>query len=357
MALPELNRTINDDFVNTWYEIRPEVIDNILTSTVLLLALKENGVFTPQVGGEYITRTIGYGTKSTQAFVKGTIFTQEVVPLDTMGRWDWRFFGVDVNKTMIDDHKNEGKFRIKSYIARRIEAAKDALSQDIETDLFRWGKYTAGTGTDPYRPNGLYDIAAPYTAESAVGAGSASDTYASGTNNGNINRTNSWYRNWAANSGSSESIGNKVGPATSSPFALNLVPQLRHFYNLVNANQEPANFIIMDQDIYEAYEDEVGDKQQIVRTSFDRKAADLGFETFTFKGAAMAYSAKLASTKHIFILNLNHLEYVFNPNMWFDMTNWKDTPNQLEQVAYIVCMTSGLITDQPRRHGHMEYAG
>jgi hypothetical protein len=38
------------------------------------------------------------------------------------------------------------------------------------------------------------------------------------------------------------------------------------------------------------------------------------------------------------------------------MTNWKETANQLERVAYITCMTPGLITDQPRRHGCMEYA-
>jgi len=41
MALPELTRTIDDDFVNTWYEIRPQVIDNILESNVFSLALKE----------------------------------------------------------------------------------------------------------------------------------------------------------------------------------------------------------------------------------------------------------------------------------------------------------------------------
>ncbi len=355
MALPTLTRTLDDDFVNTWYEIRPQVIDNVLESNVFSLALKEFGSMTPQVGGEYITRTVGYGTKSTQTFSEGSVLTQSTPKLDTMARWDWRYFLVDVNRTLIDDNKNAGKFKIKDYLTRRIMAAKDALASDIETQLFRWGAYAPSDEDDSF--NGIYDICPGQSAESAVGTGTASDSASSGTANGNIARSNTYWRNWnTKGSGTSETLASKIGSPTNAPFALNLVPDMRHFFNLINANQEAPNFIIMDQDIYEAYEDEVGDKQQIVRSAFNTKAADLGFATLTFKGAPMSYSIKLASTKHIFMLNLNHIEFVYNPNMWFDMTNWKENTSQLERVAYIVCMTPGLITDQPRRHGHMEYA-
>jgi len=355
MALPELTRTIDDDFVNTWYEIRPQVIDNILESNVFSLALKEAGCMTTQVGGEYVTRTIGYGTKSTQGFKEGSVLTQETKKLDTMARWDWRYFLVDINRSLIEDNKNVGKFKIKDYLTRRIEAAKDALADDMERDLFRWGGYVPSDEDDRF--NGLYDICPNYTAETAVGTGSASDSQAVGTSNGNINRaTNAWWRNWVSYEDSTEAIATKIAAATNEPYSLNLTPDMRHFFNIVNANKEAPNFIIMDQDIYEAYEDEVSDKQQIVRTGFNEKAADLGFVTMTFKGAPMTYSSKLADSKHIFMLNLNHIEMVYNPNMWFDMTNWKENTNQLDRVAYIACMTTGLITDQPRRHGVMKYA-
>lgn len=350
MALPTLTRTLDDDFVNTWYEIRPEAIDNILESNVFSLALKEHGCMTPQVGGEYITRTIGYGTKSTQRFAEGSVLDQTVIPLDTLARWDWRYFLVDINRSYIDDNKNAGTFKIKDYLARRLEAAKDALAADWETQLFRWGAYYSGVQAH----NGIYDICPNYVAESAVGDGSASDSQLVGTANGNIDRaTNAYWRNWSADN-QTESVANKL-VKTNAPYSLNLVPDMRHMFNLINANQEAPNFIIMDQDIFEAYEDEVGDKQQIVRTGFNNKAADLGFVTMTFKGATMTYTSKLASSLHVFMLNLNHIEFPYNPNMWFDMTNWKETANQLERVAYIACMTPGLITEQPRRHGVMEY--
>ncbi len=352
MALPTLTRTLDDDFVNTWYEIRPEAIDNILTSNVFSLALKENGCFVPQVGGEYITRTIGYGTKSTQTFSEGSVLTQEVKKLDTLARWDWRYFLVDINRSLIADNKNAGKFKIKDYLTRRIEAAKDALAAGMETDLFRWGAYNPSDEDDSF--NGIYDICPNITAEAAVGTGTASGTYATGTSNGTISRTNTWWRNFAGADSQTENVGNRLLDI-NNPYSLNLVPDLRHCFNTVNANQEAPNFIIMDQAIYEAYEDEVGDKQQIVRTGFSKKAADLGFVTMTFKGATMTYSSKLDSSGHIFLLNLNHIEFVYNPNMWFDMTNWKENTNQLERVAYIACMTPGLITDQPRRHGVLEY--
>jgi hypothetical protein len=115
-TLPTLTRTIDDDFTNTWYEIREEVIDNILSATVFWAALKSFGCLTTQVGGEYVTRTVGYGEKSTQRIQKGTVLTQSVPELDTMGIWNWRYFVVDINRSTIDDAKNAGAFRIKSYL-------------------------------------------------------------------------------------------------------------------------------------------------------------------------------------------------------------------------------------------------
>lgn len=328
------------------------VINQVTEATILWAALKNFGCLVGQNGGEYITRSVRYGTKSTQRFAKGATFTQEPKDLDTMARWDWRYFLVDVNRSFVDDAKNAGPFKIKSYLTARLEAAREALVQDLESYLFQWGAYYTGYA----QPNGLYDICANGTAESAVGAGSASDSQASGTSNGNIDRSNNWWKNWYSANDATASDSTKIAGATNEPYALNLVPDLRHIYNKVNAQQEPPNLILADQDIYEAYEDEVSDKHYIVRNQFTRMAGDLGFESLTYKGATMSYSSKLASTKHVFLLNMNHVELPYCPSAWFDAVPWRTTTNQLESVMYIVCMTPGLITAQPRRHGVMEYA-
>jgi hypothetical protein len=57
------------------------------------------------------------------------------------------------------------------------------------------------------------------------------------------------------------------------------------------------------------------------------------------------------------MLNMDYIDWNYHPDLWFDMTEWKSTTNQFERVAYIVCMTPGLATNQPRRHGYMQYAG
>ncbi len=356
-TLPQWTKTLDDDFVNTWYEIRANVIDNVLEATVFTAALKNFGCFTEQVGSEIITRTVGYGQKSTQRFDRGTVLSQSVVPLDTMAEWNWRYFTVDVNRSLVDDAVNAGRFQIKSYVARRLEAARNALVQDLETMLMQWGaSYPA-----PYPPKGLYDICTNATAEGIVSGsgGAVSDTSVSGTANGKINKTNAWWRNWtmadgASASSATEDAKKQAGP-TNEPYALNLVPDMRHLFNKIRDNQEAPNFILTDQDLYEAYEDEAQDKQTIVQSAFTKKAVDLGFDAFTYKGATMSYTGKLSGTKHLVMLNLNHVEMVYNPNLWFDMGEWKNTPSQFERVAYIVCMTTGLITAQPRRHGIMEY--
>jgi hypothetical protein len=351
-TLPKIIKTMDDNFVNTWYEIRKTVTDNVLNATILTLALKEYGCMKTQVGGEFgWTDTIGYGDKdiAIQYFQRGSTLTQKPVKLDTMGYLDWRYFLVDVNRTFVDDETNAGPNKIKDYVARRLEAARNALVQGIETDLFRYGAYAS-----PRQINALWDVVAPATAIDLSGA-SAMNTQDSGTANGNIDRTNSWWRNWAADDATSYNFDNKTGAATNTPYRLNLIPDMTNMFNNVSANQESPNLILCSQDIYEAYEDEARDKMQVVRTSFNKKAADLGFEAQTFKGATLSYSQKMPA-RHMVMLNMNHISWNYNPNVWFDMTNWKEGPNQLERVAYIVCMTPGLVTNQPRRHGVLYWA-
>lgn len=348
-TMPQMQRTMDDAFVNTWYEIKPDVVDNVLEATILTLALKEHGCFQSRAGGTYGWEdTTGYGDKDvkTQRFQKGSTLDQQPVPLDTYARLDWRFFCVDINRSFVDDQTNMGKYQIKSYLARRLEAARNALVRDIETYLFQWGNYYAA----PKQPNGIWDCVAPQTALSTASDGSDSDTQASGTSNGHISRANAWWRNWVMYDGAGDTSYTDFTAQTNPPYSLNFIPDMRHFWNCITANMEPPNFIITTQDIYEAYEDEGVDRMQVVRTAFNRKALDLGFESQTYKGATFTYSNKMPAN-HMLMLNLNYLTMNYHPGAWFDMTNWKETANQLERVAYIVCMTPGLATAQPRRHG------
>ena len=89
-TLPQWTKYLDDAFVNTWYEIQSQGIDNILEANVFTAALKNYGCFKTQVGSNIVTRRVEYGKKTTQRFVKGTTLTQSETALDTLAEWDWR---------------------------------------------------------------------------------------------------------------------------------------------------------------------------------------------------------------------------------------------------------------------------
>lgn len=356
-TLPTLTENLDTAFTHTWYEIRPDAIDNILDATVFSMALKEFGSMKSQVGGRYITRTIRYDKKSTQNIQKGTVLSQSEIDYETLARWNWKYTSVDVNQSVIDSQINSGPNKIKDYISSRLQIARDGIVQDNEQRLMR----SSGEDATGKQHNGLYDVVTPLTTT----ANNLFDTHGitpedgetavASEKNGNIARSNDWWRNKYYTGALG---GGSATDATAGDYALNLVPVMRNLYNTVTAQLESPNLIMMNRDLFEAYEDEVADKQQIVRTAFDQKAADLGFETFTFKGATVTWNADLDTTsgnyRDLFMLNMNYIDLVFDPNLWFEMTDWKSNTNQLERVAYIVS-TMQLITDQPRRHGFVTF--
>ncbi|MEK0325385.1 MAG: hypothetical protein QQN63_06735, partial [Nitrosopumilus sp.] len=112
-TLPSLTRTIDDAFVTTWYEIREEAIDNILNATVIWAALMGAGSFTPQVGGQFITRTIVHGEQAAVDVARGDTLPQGEPELETMARWTWRYIATHVQRSVFDDQINNGPSKIK----------------------------------------------------------------------------------------------------------------------------------------------------------------------------------------------------------------------------------------------------
>jgi hypothetical protein len=349
MALPTLptkTATIDDQFVESWYDIRAEAVDNILDATVFWLALREMGSLTPQSGGTHITRTIKYGKKTGQNLSKGKVLSQSVAKRETMALWNWAYTIIDVNRSLIDDQINSGPTKIKDYVAKRLNGANEDLIQKLEDDLFAWAAAADS------QMNGLMDIVPVGTVSSTTGlpnlditpTGDA-PTHDAG-NFGNISRTNSWW----------QIVRRKVSgtdTAASSP-EVNLLSDMDDFYNQVGNNVQSPNFMICDRVLYQYYMEEASDRIQMVRTAFNNLAADLGFESATFRGKPISWSSKLDSTSKMFFLNLDFIEVVYDPGYFFDATEWMYTANQLERVMYIYS-TMQLITDQPRRHGMLDY--
>lgn len=314
-TLPSYTETIDNKFVNTWYEIRPQAIDNILLATPIWAAIF-NKCKVEQVGGKSIERTIKYATGVRQAITKGTTLNEGEVETETAAFWTWRYISSHIQRTLIDDQQNNGKFKIKSYVDQRLTAARESLVQGFETDILR----TETTDESGLFIQSLNDMLPAF-------ANRATGTY------GKIARSNDWwvpkYYQWTG-------VRN-----------INLLSDMRTAYNNVFLNQTAPNLILCTQTLFELYEDFAEDKVQIIKDETTR-LVDLGFEVLRFKGKPMIWTPNQTSD-NMCMYNTDYIEVVYDPRLWFDMSSWRDSPKQFERLANIVCACN-IISTQLRRH-------
>lgn len=317
-TLPTFTQKIDNAFVETWYEIRAEAADNILLATVIWAALKTAGCFTSQRGGKLIERTVKYGVgPATKDVDKGDTLGMGEVETETAAFWTFRKSSVHIQRDLMTDRENAGKFRIKDYVAKRLKEARDSLTQQNELDV----EGTPHTDESGKKIQNLNDLLPSY-------ANRATGTY------GKVARSNTWW----------QSLYKQFTDVN-----VTLVDDMRNLYNTVGANMEFPNLIITTQTLFELYEQYGLEQSQIVKDDSGSQMVDLGFEMLRFKGKRMIWSPNVTAGTMQF-LNTNHIEVVYDPAMWFAMTEWKPIYNQMERLAHIL-IAWNIITDQPRRHG------
>lgn len=323
-TLPELTETIDNAFLHTWYEIRKEAIDNILDATPIWAALKERGCLKSQTGGRLIERTIKYGKKTTKEVAKGSIFTQGETELETAAMWYWKYFSAHVQRSVFDDQINNGPMMIKKLVDTKITAARDALTEKTEDVLF--GDYSATAETTDISVQGLNELLPSVANTDAV-------TF------GGIDRSNDW---WKIN----------YKPMTANP-EVNLLSDMKNLYNTCTMHIASPNLIVTSQAWFELYEDFALEISQIVKDE-STHLADLGFDVLRFKGKPMVWtdSVKVGGTSQMLFLNTDFIEIVYDPDLWFAMSNFKDIPLQGERIAHFLCACN-VIGTQPRRQGRL----
>jgi hypothetical protein len=308
--------------MEVWEKIKTEATDNILDATVVTAALKAKGCFKNQVGGRMITERIKYATPtaSVTGVAKGDVLGTGETETETEARWPMRMLAQHVQRSVDDDLACAGEHRIVDYVKKRLEEARESIAQVLETDLFRAADSTEAAHKHPQSLNDMV----PAYADRATG------TY------GLIARSNSWWQ--------------CQYKAFTLPKEVELVNDMRNLWNTCGANLSYPDLLLTNQAIFEMYEMFGLDQTQIVKGT-SGGLVDLGFQTIKFKGADLTWvGSSLISTDTIFMLNTRFIQYVKDPNGWFEMTPWKYIPTQLESLAHIVAR-GNLICTQPRRQG------
>ena len=336
-TLPTFTRLIDDAFVTTWYEIREEAIDNILNATPIWNIFMAAGCFTSQTGGDIITRTIRHGEITPEQVSKGHVMTPSEPDLETMAIWEWRYLASNVQRSTFDDQKNAGPSKIKDYVGSRITAARDGLEQKFETDI--WGAHaTTETGEGIQSINDIV----PLVGEAVTGT-YGKITRPSGYDSETIKSPNAGNAWW----------GPKYGSGTYATLDVDLLDDMKSLYNGLHNNQAAPNLLISTLELFEVYETYAIDISQIIKDETTR-LADMGFEVLRFKGKPLVWSSN-QTTKTMTMLNTDWIEVVYDPQLWFDMTDWKPQAFEFDRAAQILCAAC-LLTTQPRRHGALLYA-
>lgn len=341
-TLPVLTETIDNAFLHTWYEIRPEAIDNILLATPIWAALVQAGCMKPQVGGRLITRTLSYDYQAATSVQPGDTLPQGTKETETMAIWRWKRYASHIQRDAFTDQENNGESKIKDYVGERLKSARDGLEQKFESGIMT--AFTAAeTGIDPL---GLNHILPPLASRTSgtFGGISRPSAYlaadASGIERPDPAGTNPWW-------------GPVYLDGVLASVEVNLLTDLKKLHNGIGMNQSHPNLYILTQSLYEIYEEFALDISQIIKDDTSR-LADLGFEVLRFKGKPLMWSPN-ATTNNAMALNTDFIEIVYDPQMWFDMTAFKPIPLQTDRIAHILCALQ-VISTQLRRHGRLVYA-
>lgn len=339
-TLPTFTASIDNAFTTTWYDIKAEAADNIMSAVNIWATFQEKGRFKSQRGSELITRSIDYALIDATAITRGVVFEPGTPQSRTMAQWTFRFIGSNIQRSLFDDRANAGQYKIIDYVTDRLNKAQKGLKVKFETRILA-AEVTDETGIEWQSLNDIIPVIGNAT----------TGTY------GKINRPLTYAAAATDNATQVPATGNTWWGgkylAGTDNMEVNLENDLTNLWNSVQNNQENPDLIITAKGMLETYEQFATDKGQIV-LSDGAASAKLGFTTFMFKGSMMTWSVNMTA-KHALILTTDHIDVVYDPGMWFDMTPWKPVPNSTDSFAQILC-AGNIVSDELRRHGRLYYA-
>lgn len=310
-----LIESLDNLYTTTWQNMQDTVRDQIFDSTPFWFWLKDKGKLKSVAGGRYLTEPLQFDKNDNIVWLKkgGTVPLNDFEFL-TIAKYDWKYLAASLVRFGVDDQQNRGKNQILNLMNSKMENTQNSITSEMESRLF------ASAATDD-GIDGLQHLVADDPTASAVV--------------GDIDQSAAEYAWWR----------NQTNNMTGVSFATAGVSRMRTMLNDCQNNlmMDRPDIILTGQTPYEWYEDE---NLSYYRTS-DRKLVDLGFQTQEFKGIPMVWSPSCADTR-MYFLNTKFISFTYDPMMFFDMTDWKSIPDQLNDRAAQI-MLAGAFTVSRRR--------
>lgn len=287
-----LTETLDSLYTTTWYHRRDKAADQIFDSYPLIKWMKSKGRLKSLAGGRRIETPLSYGENANIQWLTkgGTVPLNDFESL-TIAQWNWHYLSASVVRFGVDDQQNRSQMAIINWMNAKLDTTRKGLTKELETRLFSSSNSDNGI-------EGLQHL--------------VRDDPTSSTSIGGINQsTYSWWRN---------KFKNLTGLSAGSNLTKNMVIMLNDTSN--NAGDEMPDIIVSGQNPFQYYEDNILD---FYRT-YSNKLGDLGIRNIEFKGIPMIWSPSCGT--RMYFLNTDYLLFFYDPMWYFEMTAWKDIPNQ-----------------------------
>jgi hypothetical protein len=309
-----------DNLYTTTFQLRRrEIIDNIFNATPLFYILTKKGKRKGEEGGRWLEIPLEYAKNTTVSFfAKGDTIDITEGEFLTVARWDWKYLAGSIVRYFVDEQKNKGKAAIISLVNSKIDNLQRSLIDKLETSMFG-----DGTSDDGKAIDGLGNIVATTPTSGTVGG---------------INRASyTWWRNQYKN-------------MTGEDVSVYLRKRFNNMFNLCGQQGEGVSrfpdLIVCAQDVYEAYEAELLEIKQIV----NKEIGDLGFGDLQYKGRPITWSPSCPSG-YAYFLNTNFLEWRYDSTQQFELTNWKEIPDQVNDRVAQAVVVGNLVCSNCSRQG------
>lgn len=309
-------QALDDLYTTTWQKRLPGVFDNIFAATPFWFWMKDKGKLRPVRGGRFLEINLQYGKNSTvQWITRGQTMPMNDFKFLTVGQYNWRYQAANIMRYGIDEQQNSGDSRILNWVQEKLDNTEASLIDNLETAL------AGGSGSASNQIDGLQFLVPD-------SGNVASASYNAGGIDPSVY---TWWQNQAID-------------MTGLSFATNGINKMRHLLNLCmnNKRMDKPDIILCDMTTAEYYEDTVLPQLRFTNT----KLADAGFEAMEFKKIPVMWSPAL--TGRLYMLNTRFIEFIYDPAYFFEMTEWKPIPQQVNDRAAQVELACSFVTSRRR---------
>lgn len=284
------NPNISEILTTTIANYSGELADNVTKNNAILRQMKKSGNVTTFDGGEQIYQELQYAENATAAWYSG-YDTISIAPQDvlTTANYAIKQCAVSVTVSGLQMAQNMGKERVHNFVKSKVKNAEASLQ-----NLVAQGMYSDGTGSGGKTLGGLQLLVADLPTSGTVG----------GINRANYSFWQNYYYDATTNGGA---------PVT----AANIQAYMNAVYQSTSRGTDKANFIVADNNYYNAY---LGSLQAIQRIQ-SKDMADAGFTSLDYMGVPVVFDGGIGGfcpTNHMYFLNTNYL--FFRPHSSFNFT-------------------------------------